>query len=80
MFRKEILRRQPQPITLENEGGDDTNYPSQPNVTFFDDPEVLFGPQGPQPRALPEPHQPPGPPGPPGIPSGWPPAPSPAGG
>ena len=80
VFWKENLRRQLQLITLENEGGDDTNYPSPPNVTFFDDPEVPFGPQGPQPRAPPEPHQPPGPPGPTGIPSGWPPAPSPAGG
>ena len=80
VFWKENLRRQPQLITLENEGGDDTNYPSPPNVTFFDDPEVPFGPQGPQPRAPPEPHQPPGPPGSLGIPPGWPPAPSPAGG
>ena len=29
-----------QPITPENEGGDNTNYPSPPNVKFFDDPEV----------------------------------------
>ena len=80
VFRKENLGRPPQLITPENEGGDNTNYPSLPNVTFFDDPEVPFGPQGPQPPAPPEPYQPPGPPGPPGIPPGWPPAPSPAGG
>ena len=67
-------------IALENEGRDETNYPSPPNFTFFGDPDVPFGPQGPQPLAPPEPHQPPGPPSPPCFPPGWPPAPSPAGG
>ena len=78
-FRKESLGSQPL-ITPENEGGDDTNYPSPPTYTFFDDPAVPFGPQAPQPPAPPEPRQPPGPPGSSGLPSGWPPAPSPAGG
>ena len=76
VFWKEILGRQPQLIP-ENKGGDNTNYPFPPNETFFVDPEVLFGPQGPQPPAAPEPHQPPGSPG---VPPGWPPAPPPAGG
>ena len=76
---KESLGRQPKLIAPENEGGDNTNYSSPPNVTFFDDPEVPFGPQGPQPRAPPEPHQPSGQPGPPGIPPCLPAAPSPAG-
>ena len=80
VFGKESFGRQPQLITPENEGGDNTNNPSPPNVTFFDDPEVPFGPQGLQPPAPPEPHQPPGPPGSPGLPPGWPSAPSPAGG
>ena len=39
--------RQPQLITHENEGGDETNYPSPPNSSFFDDPDVPFGPSGP---------------------------------
>ena len=73
---KEVLGRQLQLITLESEGGDNTNYPSPPKVTFFNDLEV---PCDPQPPAPPKPHQPPGPPGPPDIPAGWPPAPSPAG-
>ena len=65
-------------ITPENEGGDNTNYPSPPTYTFSDDPEVLFGSQVLQPPAhAPEPHEPPGSPG---VPPGWPPAPSPAGG
>ena len=72
----DIFARRPQLITPENEGGDNTNYPSPPNFTFLDDPEVPFGPQGPQPPAPPEPHEPPGSPG---LPPGWPPAPSPAG-
>ena len=73
VFWKEASGRQPQLITPENEGGDETNYSSPP--TFFDDLEVPFGPCGPP--ALPEPHEPPGSPG---LPPGWPPAPSPAGG
>ena len=44
---------------------------------FLDDPEVPFGPQGPQPLAPPEPHEPPGSAG---LPPGWPPAPPHAGG
>ena len=79
VFWKEILERQSQLITPENEGGDNTNYPPQANVTFLDDLEVPFGPQGAQPLASQEPHQLPGPPSLPGIPPGWPPAPSPAG-
>ena len=66
------MGRQPQLITPENEGGDETSYPSPPK--FFDDPDVPFGPSGP-----PEPPGPPEPSGPPGLPPGWPPAPSPAG-
>ena len=70
VFWKENSGRQPQLIILENEGGDETNCPSPPpNSTFFDDPDVPFGPQGPPPPA----------PGPPEPPPGWPPAPSPAG-
>ena len=70
MFWKENSGRQPQLIILENEGGDETNCPSPPpNFTFFDDPDVPFGPQGPPPPA----------PGPPEPPLGWPPAPSPVG-
>ena len=71
VFWKENLGRQPQLITPENEG-DETSCPSPPK--FFDDPDVPFGPSGP-----PERPGPPGPPGQPGLPSGWPPAPSPAG-
>ena len=33
-----------QPITPENEGGDNTNYPSPPNVELIDDPEVPLDP------------------------------------
>ena len=73
VFRKEKSGRQPQLITLENEGWDNTYYPSPPNITFFDDPEVPFDPQDPQPPTPPEPHEPPGS-------SGLPPPPSPAGG
>ena len=69
VFWKENLGRQPKLITPENEGGDETSYPSPPK--FFDDPDVPFGPSGP-----PEQPRPPGPPGPPGLPPGWPPAPS----
>ena len=74
---REDFGRQPQLITPENEGGDETNCPYPPNFTFFDDPDVPFGPQGPQPPAPPEPHEPPGSPG---LPPGWLPATSPAGG
>ena len=74
VFWKEDSGRQPQLITPANEGGDETNYPSLP--TFFDDPDVPFGPCGP-PAHVPEPHEPPGSPG---LPPGWPQAPSHAGG
>ena len=47
VFWKESLGRQSQLITPENEGGDNTTYPSPPHVAYFDDPEVPFGPQGP---------------------------------
>ena len=76
VFWKGKLARQPQLITPENEGGDNTNYHPPPNVTLFDDLEVPFGPQSPQPLAPPQPHEPPGPPGPPGLPPRWTPAPS----
>ena len=69
--------RQFQPITPEDQGGDNTNYPSPPNEHFFEDPEVPFGPQGPQPPAPPEHHEPPGSSN---VPPGWPPTPPPAGG
>ena len=72
VFWKEDSGRRPHLITPENEGGDETSYPSPPK--FLDDPDVPFGPSGP-----PEHPRPPGPPGPPGPPPGWPPAPSPAG-
>ena len=66
VFWKENSRRQLQLNTIEIEGGDNTNYPSPPNYTFFDDPDVLFGPQVPQ--ALAHPYEPPGSPGlPPGM-------------
>ena len=77
VFWKENARRQLQLITPENEGRDETNYPSPSTHTFLDDPAVPFGPQGPQLLAPPEPHEPPSSPG---LPPGWPPAPSPAGG
>ena len=51
-----------------------TFYKSPFPPTFFDDPDVPFGPSGPP--ARPEPHEPPSSLG---LPSGWPPAPSPAG-
>ena len=47
VFWKEALGRQPQIITPENEGGDETNYPSPPTFTFFDNPDVPFEPSGP---------------------------------
>ena len=72
VFWKENSGRQPQLITPENEGGDETSYSSPPK--FFDDPDVPFGPSGP-----PEPPGPSGLPLPLGLPTGWPPAPSPAG-
>ena len=46
--------RQPQLITPENEGGDETTHTSPPKC--FDDPDVLVGPRGPP--------EPPGPPDP----------------
>ena len=73
VFCKEHSGRQPQLITPENEGGDETNYPSPPKFTFFDDPDVPLGPCGP-----PAPPGPPGPPGSPGLPPGL--LPAPAGG
>ena len=51
----------PQLITPENEGGDETNYPSPPTFTFFDHPDFPFGPCG-----APAPLEPRGPQGPPG--------------
>ena len=44
MFWKEDSGRQPPMIALENEGGENANYPFPPNVVFFDDPEVPLGP------------------------------------
>ena len=41
VFWKEDSGRRPHLITPENEGGDETSYPSPPK--FFDDPEVPFG-------------------------------------
>ena len=64
VFWKEDSGCQHQLITPENEGGNETSSPSQPNFTFLDDPDVLLGPS-----------PPPGPPDPPGLPPGWPPAP-----
>ena len=56
VFWKEDSGRQPQLITPENEGGDETNYPSPPTFTFFDDPDLPFGPCGPpEPPGLPDP-------------------------
>ena len=58
VFWKEDSGPQPQLITPENEGRDETDYPSAP--TFFDDPDVPFGPCGPPaPPPAPEPHVPP---------------------
>ena len=69
VFWKETLWRQPQIITPEHEGGDETNYPlRQPSLMI---PDVPCGPGGPP--GSPEP------PGPPGPAPGWPPDPSPAG-
>ena len=56
VFWKENVGRQPQLITPENEGRDETSSPSPPK--FFDDPDVPFGPCGP-----PAPLGPRGPPG-----------------
>ena len=73
VFWKEDSGRQPKLIIPENEGADETDYPSPPpNFTLFDDPDVPIGPQGPPP---PGPLAPPGPSDPPGLPPGWPPAP-----
>ena len=66
---KEDSGRQLHLITSENERGYETNYPSPPNFTIFDDPDVPFGPQGPPLPGLA---------GLPCLPPGWPPAPSPA--
>ena len=78
VFWNESLGRQLQLITPENEWRDNTNYPSPPTYTFFDDPEVPFGPQGPQPPThVPKPREPPDSPG---LPPGWPSAPPPVGG
>ena len=44
VFWKEDSGRQLQVITPEYEGGDETNYPSQPTFPFLDDPDVPFGP------------------------------------
>ena len=75
VFWKEDSGHQPRLITPENERGDETNYQSPPNFTFFDDPDVPFGPSG-RP-APPEFYEPPGSPG---LTPGWPPATSPSGG
>ena len=48
VFWKETLGHQPQIVTPENEGGDETNYPFPPTFTFFDNPDVPFGPRGPE--------------------------------
>ena len=44
VFWKEDSGRQPQLITPENEGGDETSSPSPQGFTFFDDPDVPFRP------------------------------------
>ena len=62
---KEDSGRQPQLMIPEIEGGDETNCPSPPRFTSFDDPDVLLGPCGP-----PVPPGPPGPLGSPGLSSG----------
>ena len=48
-FVRMIRDVQPQHVTPENEGADDTSSPSPPKFTFFDDPDVPFRPrpQGP---------------------------------
>ena len=66
VFWKECLGRQPQLITPENE--------CEMKPTFFDDPDVPFGPCGP-PAHVPEPHESPDSPG---LAPGGPAAPSPA--
>ena len=58
VFWKEDSGRQPQMFTLENEGGDETTYPSPPKITFFDDQFFLDLVDFPAP---PEPHEPPAP-------------------
>ena len=40
VFWKENFGRPPQLIIPENGGGDNTNYPSPPKISFFGDPEV----------------------------------------
>ena len=76
MFWKEDSGRQLRLFIPENEGGDETSFPSPPRFTFFDDRVVpLYPPDTPL--------APPGPPGPPdwpGLPPGLPPAPQLAGG
>ena len=76
VFWKEDSGRQPQLITPEHEGGDETSSPSPPRCTFFDDPDVPLNP----PDTPPAPPAPPGPPDSPGLPPGLPPVPPPAGG
>ena len=44
VFWKEDSGHQPQLITPENEGGDETSSPSPPKLNFFDDHNVLFRP------------------------------------
>ena len=78
VFWNEGSGRQPQLITPENEGGDETSSLSPPRFNFSDDPDIPLG-------GLPEPPPvPPGPPDPPDLTPGWPPtlwppAPPPAG-
>ena len=80
VFWKEDPERQPQLITPENGGEDETSSPSPPRFTFFEDPDVPVRPKprGPpeQPRGLsPGPPDPPDPPGfPPRLPPAHPPA------
>ena len=69
-YWKEDSGRQPSTFfTPENEGGDETSFPSPPKITFFDDLDVPLGPGTLGPPA------PPGPLDPPGPSPGWPPAP-----
>ena len=85
VFWKEDSVRQPQLVTPENEGRDETSSPSLPKFTFFGDLDVPFRPT---PRGLfdqphgpiPEPQDPPDAPDNPGFPPGLPPSPPPAGG
>ena len=44
VFWKEDSGRQLRLITPENEGGDETSFPSHPKFTFFDDPDVPLNP------------------------------------